>query len=395
MSSRRADFAAELARRRADAELSLADVASRAHVHRAHVHRAERGERWPSRPIVQALDTALDADGALLATWDVADTTPIPADPDEFERFERALTAPQRTDTAVVEYLARVLAEQRRAEDTLGARRLCPPVLAQIHVIDALATDARGPVRRELLSVSSHYCQFAGWLGQDTMDAAGARRYYGRAMDAAQEMGDADMITSVLSLTSHLAWSRGDAATAVGLAQAGQRDPRRVSDAVLALIAQQEARGHALGGDVEATERALDRSAALTHAAAEYPDDAPPWVYFNDPSRLAFQRGVAYVELGRYADAVPLLFTALESLANGYERDRARYAAMLALALAGAGEAEAAVLHAKRSAELAVATGSALAARELRRVRAVLREQGAEQAVRELAEHLRALTAGD
>jgi hypothetical protein len=99
--------------------------------------------------------------------------------------------------------------------------------------------------------------------------------------------------------------------------------------------------------------------------------------------------------LGLYADAVPLLFTALASLADGYERDRARYGGMLALALAGAGEAEAAVLHAKRGAKLAVATGSALAVRELRRVRAALLEQGAEHAVRELAEHLRVLTAGD
>lgn len=67
---------------------------------------------------------------------------------------------------------------------------------------------------------------------------------------------------------------------------------------------------------------------------------------------------------------------------------------MLALALAGAGEAEQALMHAKRAAELAVATGSALAVRELRRVRALLREQGAQRAVVELTEHLRALTAG-
>ena len=90
---------------------------------------------------------------------------------------------------------------------------------------------------------------------------------------------------------------------------------------------------------------------------------------------------------------MPLLSTALGSLTNGYTRDQARYAAMLALALAGADEADEALVHAKHAAELAVATGSALAAQELRRVRAVLREQGAEHAVRELAEHLRALTA--
>jgi tetratricopeptide (TPR) repeat protein len=163
---------------------------------------------------------------------------------------------------------------------------------------------------------------------------------------------------------------------------------------VLALITQQEARGHALYGDVEATERTLDRSAALTHAAAEHPDQAPPWVYFNSPDRLAFQRGIAYVELGRYTEAAELLSTALGNLGPDYDRDRGRYAGMLALALAGAGVVDAALVHARHGAELAVATGSALAAQELRRVRAVLREQGAEHAERSLAEHLHALTAG-
>jgi len=339
------------------------------------------------------LDAALDASGALLAAWEVAAAavTPASAAPDEMERFERALADPRRTDPAVVEHLRRMLAEQRRAEDVLGARLLPPPVLAQVGVIDAMARDARGPVRRELLEVGSHYRQFAGWMRQDRMDRVGATGHYDRAMEAAQEIGDHDMITSVLSLKSHLAWSAGDAGRAVGLAKAGQREPGRVSDAVLALIAQQEARGHALDGDAEATERALDRSAALTYAAAEHPEDAPPWTYFAGPDRLAFQRGVAYVELGRHGDAVPLLATALSALGDGYDRDRARYAALFALALAGTGAADAAVAHAARAAELAVRTGSALAARELRRVRDALRTREADRAVAELDEHLRSL----
>ncbi|MGH3721491.1 MAG: hypothetical protein ACRDRI_22115 [Pseudonocardiaceae bacterium] len=49
-------------------------------------------------------------------------------------------------------------------------------------------------------------------------------------------------------------------------------------------------------------------------------------------------------------------------------------------------------MHAKRAAQLAGVTGSALAARELRRVRTVLREQGAEREVTELTEYVRALT---
>ncbi len=95
------------------------------------------------------------------------------------------------------------------------------------------------------------------------------------------------------------------------------RDPRRVSDAVLALVVQQEARGHALDGDSEATERVLDRSTDLSHAAAERPEDASPWTYFYDQRRLAFQRGIAYVELGRHRDTVPLLNAALDGLTAG------------------------------------------------------------------------------
>jgi tetratricopeptide (TPR) repeat protein len=243
----------------------------------------------------------------------------------------------------VVAHLARLLAEQRRAEDTLGARQLLGPVLTQIKVIDGLVRQARNPVRGAVLEVVAHYEEFAGWMYQDATDTAGALRHYDAAMEAAQEIGDADMITSVLSLKSHLAWADNDAARAIGLAAAGQREGQQVrqqvrqqvSDAVLALIAQQEARGHALDGDTDATERALDRCAALTYTAAEHPEDAPPWVYFQGPERLSFQRGVAYAELGHHADAVPLLSTALESLPDSYERDRTCNCAHLALAFAG------------------------------------------------------------
>jgi len=177
--------------------------------------------------VARALDTALGAGGALTATWAAADTatSPAPAGPDEFERFEQALANPRRTDDAVVEHLRRMLAEQRRAEDALGPRRLLPPVLAQIEVIANLARNARGPVRRELLGVASHYDQFVAWMAQDSMNPVGATAHYDRAMEAAQEIGDDNMITSVLSLKSHLAWSVGDASRAIGLAKAGQRKP--------------------------------------------------------------------------------------------------------------------------------------------------------------------------
>ncbi|MGI9004536.1 MAG: hypothetical protein ACR2GH_23270 [Pseudonocardia sp.] len=47
----------------------------------------------------------------------------------------------------------------------------------------------------------------------------------------------------------------------------------------------------------------LDRTEALTADASEHPDEEPAWVYFHGPEWVLFQRGVAYVELGRHAAA--------------------------------------------------------------------------------------------
>jgi len=57
----RAGFAAELARRRAEARLSLAEVVAAAHVARGYVQHIEHGHRWPSPAVARALDTALNA----------------------------------------------------------------------------------------------------------------------------------------------------------------------------------------------------------------------------------------------------------------------------------------------------------------------------------------------
>ncbi|MPZ67833.1 MAG: helix-turn-helix domain-containing protein [Pseudonocardiaceae bacterium] len=75
-------FAAELRQARADAGLSLADLARHAHVNRGYLGHVEHAQRWPSRPVVAALDRALAADGRLIAAWTAADTTPLIAAPE-------------------------------------------------------------------------------------------------------------------------------------------------------------------------------------------------------------------------------------------------------------------------------------------------------------------------
>jgi hypothetical protein len=122
---------------------------------------------------------------------------------------------------AVVEHLAGVLAQQRLAEDVIGARHLLGPVLAELDLVGG-----------------------------------------------------------------------------------GARDGRKVSAGVLALVTQQQARGHALEGNSRDVDELLDLTEDLTAASADQPEDESPWVYFTSPERVLFQRGVAYVELGRHAEAV-------------------------------------------------------------------------------------------
>jgi transcriptional regulator with XRE-family HTH domain len=374
-----------LARARKSAGLTQEDLAHLVGVDRSTVGRWEAGETepkpWLRRKLARHLDiTPTHLDGLL---------TPD-AEPggDAFDRLSAVLERPRSVDDAVVDHLAGVLAQQRKAEDVIGAGRVLGPVLAEAQLIERLAREARGPVRARLVRLAAEYRQFAGWMGEDTDDHPASLLNYARAMDAAQEVGDDDMQTSVLSMKSHLAWSERDAGRAIGLAAAGRRAPGKVSPGVLALITQQEARGRALDGDGHEVDRLLDLTEDLTGTAAEHPEDEPPWVYFAGPERVLFQRGVAYVELGRHGEAIELFEQARARLAAAYRRDRGRYAANLAIAAALDGQVDRAVIAGREALTIAVETGSAHTVSDLRRMRRALDRWADHPAVAEFDEAL-------
>ncbi len=70
MEDGRVGFAVEFARLRARAGVSYGELGAAAHVSRGYLHHVEHGRRWPSRPVVKAIDTALGADGELLVAWE-------------------------------------------------------------------------------------------------------------------------------------------------------------------------------------------------------------------------------------------------------------------------------------------------------------------------------------
>ena len=226
---------------------------------------------------------------------------------------------------------------------------------------------------------------------EDVNNASVANQWYDRAVEWAYRSQNTDVLASALSMKSHSAWIERDSARAIDLAEASLRIPG-TSAAVRALASQQLARGFALAGDSENTERMLDEAEKLTAVAAENPEAQPPWVYFHSTAGLQMQRAIAYTDLGKGAEAARLLVAGLAQMDGGFKRDRGRRTAQLALAYAAAGEVAAGASSAVEAARYAVETGSSQTVTSIRRTCRVLRSRWPDHpAVREMDDALKTL----
>ena len=124
-------------------------------------------------------------------------------------------------------------------------------------LIDTMCRRANPELRSELLRVGALYEEFAGWLYQNAGNAPAALWWSDRAIERAQQADD-ELVTSFhLMRKAQLAMDARDASTTVGLAQAAQRSGR-LTASVRAAAAQQEAHGHALGGNLRESERKFE-----------------------------------------------------------------------------------------------------------------------------------------
>lgn len=196
-STDRASFAVELARRRAEAGLSLADVAAAAHVARGYVHHIEHSHRWPSRSVAAALGSALNADGRLLDLWQAGDVEPPAlhvADPGDVAELE-ALELARRV--AASDLSGPTLAQLEEAVDALATaypsavpEELLARVRAHLAYVRRLI-DARGTLdeRRRLLVVAGWLSLLAATLYIDVEQQRPARGWLATATDLARQTG--------------------------------------------------------------------------------------------------------------------------------------------------------------------------------------------------------------
>jgi transcriptional regulator with XRE-family HTH domain len=367
----------ELARR-------TTETAARLHVsmpERASLIRSignwEAGRYRPRDPYPLLLSRVFDVDEAEL----FGDTRqPVPAaaaasiapDSDLYERITESIEEPRRVDAATVEWLERCLAEHRRVEDTVGGRPLLPVVRAQLETVATLARGASGPLADRMVAMLGQYAQFIAWMCQDTGDHATALAWYDRSHGWALEAGDASLAATTLNMRAHLAWSIGDAPRCVRLAEASRWHDGRTTLGVQGMAAQMAARGHAEMGEAKPARRLLGEAEELIRAAAERPEDEPPWMYFYGDGWFEMQRGMAELALGDAARAVEFLERGLSRLPESYRRDRAWFGTCLARAHAAAGDVEAAETIALAVAPDAVAVNH-FARRDLGKVAKVLR----------------------
>lgn len=304
--------------------------------------------------------------GRLLAAGVLSSAMPGLADADQVDRVAQAINAPARVDTEVIAYFRRVLAEHYAADKMLGPRSLLNPVLAQIDVLDELRRGAAGAHAEPLLQVLSHYGEMAGWLYQDLGQLEPATQWTRRAAEWAQCASDANMAAYALVRQSNIAALSGDYAGVVQLAEAARRNPAGVEPKLLALAAQQQARGLVMLGQTDACFTLLEDAgeALKDHPQVRQPD-VPVYLHHYDLATLCEQSAVCYRAAGQVATAAAILQEQIAATPAHLVRDRGHLTAKLAVALATTDPARAATLGLETIAT-AQQTGSARIWRELR-----------------------------
>jgi len=250
-----------------------------------------------------------------------------------------------------------------------GPQDVLDTVRRETQLIAGYRQSARGKLRVALMRVEARWSDLAAWLSEDTGRTHDRDAWTERAGQLAQEADDLELVA--FSRARQAEWAAmAHNPRAAGLAEAAL-SVRGVSAQTRAWSARQAALGHAYAGDGAACERRLhDAYGFLEHADSP----VPPWAHEFRVTRSGTRATEACCWLAMApAKAVGLYEEALRDWPRDEVRDRGLHRSRLALACAQAGELDRAKAAGTQALVIAKQTGSMAAARELRRLGAVLR----------------------
>jgi tetratricopeptide (TPR) repeat protein len=228
--------------------------------------------------------------------------------------------------------------EMRKLGQSVSATALMPTLVSQTHLLQTVAAGTGDPTLRDAaLVLAARFAEFAGWMAQEDGNNADAERWTDHAVQLAAAGSDHEMAAYALVRRALITLYNYDAVGTISLASRARETAQNARTQGLA--AQREAQGHAIAGDYDACFRALELAADLLQAS-EGADGAPVLGTTNVKNPVGVATGWCLFDLGQPAQAVEILRRELELIPPQARRARSRFAARLALALAGSGELE-------------------------------------------------------
>jgi len=388
-------FGALLRECRATAGISMGELAKRVNYSKSYLSKLENDVKPPNATVARLCDGVLDAGGALIdAALSARERTVSAVELGSLDRRQMlagagtllgiALVGGPRPvpDERVVSELRMSFEQLRRLGMQTSPTVVLEPLVAQVRTVHALAQENPEPVRSRLLLLAARIAEYTGWMSQEAGNEQGALWWTRYAVELAQAGGDREIVSYAFVREAGLALYRQDPIATIDLAQQAQRDGQ-ASSYVLGLAARREAQGHAMAGDRDACERALDRAAELLDSST-VDIRAYPVLGSTAPDPLALARGWALADLGRAGAAAAVLDVEMGRLPATARRTRARFGARRSLAYALAGEIDQSCLTLAETIDDAAHVDSATVRMDLRELARSLSRWRGHHSVREV-----------
>jgi transcriptional regulator with XRE-family HTH domain len=405
-------FGTQLRQCREAAGISMSELARRINYSKSYLSKIENELKPPNPVLARRCDAELDAGGALSALVPAAPGPRVAEDSGDDEVWLMALddggdarhpldrrrllagagamvglavTRGVRAtiDEPVVTGLRASFEEHRRLGMLTSPAVVLYPVMSQVETLCGLAAGNSEPVRTQLLLLASRVAEYASWLSQEAGDERAALEWLRRAVVFAEAGQDRQLASYALVRKAEIALCRYDPLSTIELAQQAQAG-RGVGPRIRGLAARCEAQGHALAGDGEACERALDRAAELLAVAKPAGIHGLVLGSSSVSDEVPLIRGWALDQLGRPGEAAALLDEYVAHIPVSARRARARFGSTRALAYARHGEVDHACLLAREVLADAVPVDSATIRSDLRQLAITLTRWRNHGPVREL-----------
>ncbi|MFD0408639.1 helix-turn-helix domain-containing protein [Kitasatospora sp. NPDC127116] len=313
------DWAAILREYRRAAGISQTALAGLVGLSQADVSLIERGRRTiKERAVMDRITRGLSVPSELIGLSAVQSSWS--PDPELTERIARAHTT-GRTDTRSAEWIARVLAEHRRAEDDGAGADLWPVVRSQLDTVTQLIPGAAGPTADRLILLSAEHAHWLSWVAHGQHEYGAAFAWLGIAHGWALDAGSADMASWITRVRAYYQLGGGDPVRAFRTAESAIGSG--LSPSAASVAAHTAAMAAAAVGERDRAHRLADES---YEAALRAPDetDRPGWLYWLSPTRARLLQGEAAYAARDWRRAVDALGDGLAEL-TGYPRDAAFY----------------------------------------------------------------------